>query len=162
MLHLKGTLEVKWLSFWEFWGALLLLQGCKPRPNSSSKSVHKCILQTRPATIFTRRIWMAEPHIRLEKGWSAAVTTGEALLLHQLHPTSTAHCCSVSATLWDIPPVLSVETKSKLTSRPSVFSSVWSNEWAKFQSRRATAQPIFSSYPAFTLPYVSLNVCTSK
>lgn len=163
MLHLKGTLKVNWLSFWEFWAALLLLQGYKLWPNSTRKSVHKCILQTRPA-IIARRIWMAEPHARLEKVWSAAVTTEEALLLHQLHPTSTAHCCSVSATLWDIPSVLSVEkTRSRFTSGPSEFFTVWSNEWAKFQSRRATAQPIFSfSYTAFTLPYVSLNASTFK
>lgn len=102
MLHFKGTLKVKWLSFWELWGTLLLLQGYKLLPNSTSKSVHECILQTRAATIIARRIWMAEPHTGLENMWSAVVSTGEALLLHQLHPTSTACCCSVSATLWDI------------------------------------------------------------
>lgn len=156
MLHFKGTLKVKWLSFWELWGTLLLLQGYKLLPNSTSKSVHECILQTRAATIIARRIWMAEPHTGLENMWSAVVSTGEALLLHQLHPTSTACCCSVSATL-GIYPVLSVEeTKSRFTSRHSEFSIVWSNLWA-------TAQPTFSSsYIAFTLPCISLNASTSK
>lgn len=164
IFHLRGTLKVKCLSFWEFWGALLLLQGYKVWPNSTSKSVHKYILQTRPATVIARRICMTEPHTGLEKMWSAAGTAGEALLLHQLHPTSTACCCSVSAALWDIPSVPSVEeTKGRFTSRPSEFSTLWSNEWSKLRSRGVTAQPIFfSSYIAFTLPYRSQNASASE
>lgn len=120
------------------------MQGYKLWPNGSSKSVRNCILQTRPAAAIARRIWRAELHAGLEEVRSAAGTTAAALVFHQLHPTRTARCCSVSAALWGIPRVPNVDaTKGRFASRPSGFSTLWCNE---------SAEPLHSpSFPPPTL-----------
>lgn len=101
------------------------MQVYKLWPKNSSRSVRNCILQTRPATGIARRIWIAELHAGLEKVRSAGDTAAVALLFHQLCPTSTAHCYSVSAALWGIPRVPNVDvTKGRFTSRPSDFSTL--------------------------------------
>jgi len=57
---------------------------------------------------------MAELHAGLEKMRSATGSVAVALLFHQLHPTSTACCSSVSAALWGIPHVPNVDETFRL------------------------------------------------
>lgn len=116
----EGNLQVKWPYFWQFWEAFLLLEGYELWPNRRVKSACKRILPIRAATEIARRICIAELHAELEKTWSAAGPTAVAFLFHQLHPTSTAHCCSVSAVLWES----SSCSQCRFTSRASDFSTL--------------------------------------